>query len=279
MSNTRLPVAEKEIDPVAFTNHQDQAQSTGDLSPKAGNRARDQLTMSQKLDELKAEFLGFVSHEMGTPLTVIEGALYTLLADQNMLSETERRGLLEDALSESESLANTVGNLLELARARANHLELAMARVNLPQIIEPVVERMKRRNTGHSFLIDCPVTSRVMADRVRLERVLHNLVDNAIKYSPAGSAVKVLGAESGNMVVVGVRDEGPGIPAPDRARIFDVFQRAGAGSPVRGIGLGLPVSQKLIEAQGGKLWVESAPGDGSTFYFTLPAAVTSPSPP
>lgn len=110
----------------------------------------------------------------------------------------------------------------------------------------------------------------VPADRLRVERVLYNLIDNAIKYSPRGGDVVVFARQEDGHLVIGVKDSGMGISAEDQARLFAPFERLGTAGAISGIGLGLNVCRRLTEAHGGRIWVESQPGEGSTFLFTLP---------
>ena len=146
----------------------------------------------------------------------------------------------------------------------------------MPQtVVRDVLGRFERKPATHRLIVDMPATlPAAMIDRIRIERVLHNLVENAIKYSPKGGEVKVFGRQQDGQLVVGVSDQGIGIPVEEQSKLFQRFQRLGASkmSNVPGFGLGLRVCRILVEAHGGRIWVESAPGSGSTFYFTVPAA-------
>jgi len=231
----------------------------------------EELSLMKKADQLKDEFIGLVSHELRTPLTVILGALNTVLGEGGKLSQQEIRHLTEDAYWEAERLSNILANLLELARAQANRLQLLEEPVDMKEFIDTVVREVKWRATAHEIVIDCRGSLMVAADRVRVERILLNLLDNAVKYSLPGSTIRVFAKRTDNEVVIGVCDQGIGIPVKDQERIFKPFQRLETPDKVGGTGLGLVVCQRLVEAQGGRIWVESQPGQGSTFYFTLPA--------
>jgi len=227
----------------------------------------------KKLDQLKDEFIGLVSHEIRSPLTVIMGAVNTALTEEGRLSRDEMRQLLQDAAWETESLSHLLGNLLELSRARADRLFLSREPVNVKDIVKDAVEKIKRESSNHSFETDLPkVLPPVHADQLRLERILHNLLENAVKYSPDGGKIKVSARLENDHMVMGVSDEGIGISLHDQAKLFSPFERLAAQSlgGVKGIGLGLVVCRRLVEAHGGRIWVESEPGRGSTFYFTLP---------
>ena len=227
----------------------------------------------KKLDQLKDEFIGLVSHELRSPLTVIMGAVNTALTEGARLSRDEMRQLLQDAAWETEALSHLLGNLLELSRAQADRLFLSREPINVKNVVKDAVDKIKRQSSNHSFETDLPrVLPPVHADQLRLERILHNLLENAVKYSPDGGKIKVSARLEDNHVLIGVSDEGIGISLHDQAKLFSPFERLAAQrlEGVKGIGLGLLVCRRLVEAHGGRIWVESEPGRGSTFYFTLP---------
>ncbi len=226
----------------------------------------------RKVDELKDQFIGLVSHELRTPLTVIMGAVNTALSEAPRLSPGETHRLLEDAASEAELLSHILENLLELSRSRAQRLTLQLESIVLEDVIQKTVEKVRRYSSVHQLVMDSPRTlPPVRADRIRLERILHNILDNAVKYSPGGE-VRVSARQEGRSLVISVHDQGPGISPEAQAKLFQPFERVrGAETDgVKGIGLGLLVCRSLVEAHGGKIWLESEPGQGTTFYFTLP---------
>ena len=236
------------------------------------------ITERKKLDLLKDEFIGMVSHELRSPLTVIMGAVNTALAEEDQLSPEERRQLLQDAASEAESLSHLLGNLLELSRAQADRLTLYIEPVHIGDIVQAVVEKIRLNYPAHRIAVDIPgkFTS-VAADKLRVERILYNLVENAAKYSPMSSDIQVTARREKQYLVLSVKDHGPGISAADQARIFRPFQRLedSVHTRVKGVGLGLLVCRRLVEAHGGRIWVESEPGRGSNFYFSLPIKRTT----
>ncbi|MBI2853342.1 MAG: PAS domain-containing sensor histidine kinase [Chloroflexi bacterium] len=230
------------------------------------------ITERKKVEDLKDEFIGMMSHEMKTPLTVILGGLHTLVNQGSQLTESERSDLLQDAYLEAGSLADMVSNLLDLSLCRSGQLVLVREDVELPKLLRHMVRRAKTQHPKHRFKTKCASLPQVSGDRVRLERIVYNLLDNAARYSPAGSCVTISAEVSDSRVVLGVKDEGEGLSAGAQAKLFTKFERLGrssAGGP-RGTGLGLAVCKRLVEAQGGRIWVESEVGMGSTFYFTIP---------
>jgi PAS domain S-box-containing protein len=231
------------------------------------------ITGRKKLDELKDEFIGLVSHEMRTPLTVIIGALHTILTEETRLSADERGQLLQDAVWEAESLSHLLSNLLELSRAQSERLLLHRESISIEALVQDVADRINQQSLSHKFIIDVrSKLPRIYADPVRLEHILRNLLENAVKYSPKNSQITVSIKPEKENLVVAVKDQGVGISLHDQDKLFKPFERLGFSqdSTVKGIGLGLLVCKRLVEAHGGRMWVESEPGRGATFLFTLP---------
>jgi PAS domain S-box-containing protein len=230
-------------------------------------------TESKRLDELKDGLIGMVSHELGSPLTVIMGCLNTVLDELAILSEQEKRQLLQNAALEADTLSHLLGNLLELSRVRAERLILHAEPIEAKIVAKNTIERIMEQYQTHKFLLDFPVgLPSVDADPLRLERILYNLLDNARKYSPIGSEIRVFGKADKENLIIGVGDQGVGIPTSDHDKIFGAFERLEpmGFERAKGAGLGLLVCCNLVEAHGGRIWVESTPGKGSTFFFTLP---------
>lgn len=240
---------------------------------KATNTLRqreEELRVLKKLDQLKDEFVGMVSHELRTPITVILGALSTVITEDNKLSRRQIKELVGDAYYEAELLNDLLANLLELARAQANMLQIAEEPVNIKETIDFVIGKLKQQAKSREFSVDCPESIIVIADRVRVQRILHNLLDNAIKYSPPGSKIAVSVKTKSNEVIIGIKNEGRGISKEHQGRLFEPFQRIQQPDvKTVGTGLGLVVCRRLAEAHGGRIWVESESEQGATFYFTL----------
>jgi len=231
------------------------------------------ITERKKLDQLKDEFLGLVSHELRSPLTVIIGAISTALSEETRLSREEMHQLLQDAAWEADALSHLLGNLLELSRAQSDRLFLHAEPVNVENVVQDAVEKIGRQSSAHRFVIELPTgLPAIHADPLRLERILYNLLENAVKYSPQGGEIRVLAKPGGDRLVIGIADQGVGISLQDQAKLFGPFQRLEDSriEGVKGAGLGLLVCRRLVEAHGGRIWVESEPGQGSTFFFTLP---------
>jgi PAS domain S-box-containing protein len=233
------------------------------------------ITDRKKAEEIKDEFIGMVSHELKTPLTVVTGALNTAMTAG--VSPEAARELLLDAAWGAESMADIVDNLLELSRWQSNRLVLKQTPVDIGRIVMKMVDQSSQKSTAHRVVADVSASLPfVKADNTRIERILDNLIDNAIKYSPNGSDVVVSASEKDGHVQVSVSDQGIGISEADRDRLFQPFSRLDMDAPssaIKGVGLGLVVCRRLVEAHGGRIWVESEPGKGSTFRFALPLNV------
>ena len=233
------------------------------------------ITLLEELSEMKTEFVSVVSHELRTPLTSIMGFAQTLSGSQTMINDEERQEFLGIIEQESNRLLVMINDLLDVSRMEAGRpLRMNYQLVDLRQLAEHVVRFQSVTTTSHRFVFEFPDSGlSASADRDRVEQIITNLVSNAIKYSPKGGDVVIGGYEEGEQRVVYVRDQGVGI-APERiGDLFERYQRIDrdAIKGIRGTGLGLFLARALTEAHGGRVWVESEVGKGSTFYFSLPA--------
>jgi PAS domain S-box-containing protein len=227
------------------------------------------VTERKKIEQIKDDFIGMVSHELKTPITIVMGSIYTAMSEG--ISKDEEKQLLEDAASSVGSLADIVDNLLELSRMQADRLVIRKEFIDVGQIAHDVAEKLRVRSAAHKLIVDMPATlPEVSADQVRVERVLYNLMENAIKYSPDGGNVTVSARRRDDSLIICVKDQGIGISEEDQARLFQPFERLEAIKGIAGVGLGLIVCRRLVEAHGGQMWVESEPDHGSTFFFSLP---------
>ncbi len=231
------------------------------------------ITERKKVEQMKDEFIGLVSHELRTPMTVITGSLKTAISEG--ISAKDKQILLENAIEGAGALSAILENLLELSRYQTGRLQIYREAVDLSLITKNVIEKLKPRAEGYSFHIEFPNNlPSVEADSMRVERIIYNLLENAVKYSPEGSEIKVLAQKKNDKIIIGIADKGIGISVEDKARIFEPFERLGKAAK-QGLGLGLVVCKRLVEAQGGEIWVESEPSKGSTFYFSLPVYIKS----
>jgi signal transduction histidine kinase len=219
-----------------------------------------------------------VSHELRTPLTSIYGFAETLLRQDVPFEEEERRVFLSYIASESERLTRIVDQLLNVARLDTGDLQVNLAPTDIRAVVADVVQSAEQAATvnGHSFVVDLPEERLdAAADREKLRQILANLIDNAVKFSPDGGTVTIVARANGEVAEVTVVDEGIGIPEEEQRRIFTKFYRGEAMTrdpATTGTGLGLFIAHGLVSAMGGRMWVDSREGAGSSFGFELPLA-------
>jgi signal transduction histidine kinase len=229
----------------------------------------------QELDRMKDEFISTVTHELRTPLTSIR-AFSEILHDNPDLDMIQRTNFLEIILKESERLTRLINQVLDLAKLESGAAEWATDEVLLTDLIRDVLASTSglMRDKGIALQVALPAQSPlVLVDRDRITQVMLNLLSNAIKFCKAdGGQIEVTLAQQNGNLQVSVADNGAGISLQEQAVIFDKFRQVNdstAGKP-QGTGLGLPISMQIITHYGGELWVESEPGAGATFRFTLP---------
>ncbi len=235
-------------------------------------RANEKL---MELDRLKDEFVSLVSHDLRAPLTNIQGALELLQDRQGSVKDGPADELVRVMDQQIRRLTRMVQGVLQVTRIEAGQLPMEPRALALESHLESAVQELEVRARDHRFRLPSKKPlPRVWADPDRLDEVVGNLLDNAVKFSPDGKEIRIEVFSRGQDAVVSVTDEGVGIPHDELERIFERFHRAdddGARSG-QGQGLGLYIARKLIEAQGGRIWAESKPGEGSRFSFTLPLA-------
>lgn len=228
----------------------------------------------EELSKMKSDLLAMVSHELRTPLATIKGYSTLILDYYARLDADETKDYLKSIDLSTDRLTKLVDNLLDTSRMEAGLLKLEKAPTNIMQLIKGVVTEASIRAEHYQFVVKSVKRPlKVDIDARRIRQVLDNLIENAVKYSPPGTEILVAAGKSGDDVLVSVTDQGPGIPTGELKNIFErmyrIEQRLYSGAD--GIGLGLYICQKLVQAHGGRIWAENAPGKGSTLRFTLPA--------
>jgi PAS domain S-box-containing protein len=234
------------------------------------------VTNERRLEAIRTEFVATVSHELRTPLASLHGAAMTLRQRHERLDADTQDELLDMIGEQSIRLADLVEEILLAGQLDAGALPIASEPFDPEQLVRTTVEEARLRiSDGTTLEISAPaVLPHVVGDGVRTHQVIANLVDNAIKYSPAGARVRVDAEQEGESIRFSVRDDGYGIPGDEQKRIFDKFyrldpdQRRGVG----GSGLGLYICRELVRSMNGRIWVESEPGQGATFIVELPIA-------
>jgi PAS domain S-box-containing protein len=231
------------------------------------------ITRSLEAEELRSTFVSVVSHELQTPIAIIKAYASTLRRDDTSWDMDTLRGGLEAVEDEADRLDHLVGNLLYASRIQAGGLQMDPTAMDMAEAVRGAVRRFVARSPDVDVRVRFPCgVPTVLADRERIQEVVLNLLDNAVKYSPRGQRIRVTGKVEGDAVTVSVSDKGQGIPLREQERIFERFQRL-EGADVRrtqGAGLGLYICRAIVEAHGGRLWVQSELGQGSRFSFSLP---------
>ncbi|CAA9583111.1 MAG: Osmosensitive K+ channel histidine kinase KdpD, partial [uncultured Thermomicrobiales bacterium] len=213
------------------------------------------------------------SHDLRTPLASIRAAAGSLLQDEIEWDPETRREFAAAIDEEAARLNRLVGNLLDLSRVEGGALHPRKELYPLDALIRAAVERLAGHLAGRRLDIDLPPDlPPVPLDPVQIDQVLTNLLENAIKYTPDGAPIAVMAAVDGggDAVIVSVADRGPGIPPAERAQVFDKFYRLRGNAHAAGTGLGLAIARRLVEAHGGRIWVDDHPGGGARFNLSLP---------
>ena len=281
------------IGPIQKIDSRLAATAAGDFSGRVDVTNRDELgalaaNVNQMNDELqrlykeletasqhKSDFLANMSHELRTPLNAIIG--FSQVLREGLFGETneKQKEYLEDILSSGNHLLSLINDILDLSKVEAGQVELQIAPFSLHDALERGVVMVRERALEHGVQVAFASSDGadvVTGDERRISQVILNLLSNAVKFSPAGGAVDVHASQLNGEVHVSVTDMGPGIAPEDHERVFEEFQQTEAGIKQReGTGLGLALSKRLVELHGGRIWVESEPGKGSTFVFTLPS--------
>jgi len=228
-----------------------------------------------KTDRMKDEFISLVSHELRTPLTVVTGSLRTAMTEG--ISPDEAHELIENAAQGADSLEAILENMLELSRHQAGRLELRNEPISISDVAESVIKKLKGQGAAQRFSMSFPSDLPVVgADPLRVERILYNLLENATKYSPEESEIRVFARKEDEFIITSVADQGAGISPEDHDKLFELFERLEISSyHTRGVGIGLVVCKRLVEAQDGWIKVDSELGRGSTFSFALPVCRTA----
>jgi PAS domain S-box-containing protein len=246
---------------------------TSDRLAEALEAQRDANSNLEKLDRTKSEFLSIVSHEFRTALTGIQG--FSELIRDGGLEADEVRAYGGYIFNDADRINRLIGDMLDLDRMESGRMTMRTADVDINDVLTEAVSRAVPSAVTVDFKSDLdPRLPIVAGDRDRLIQVVSNLVNNAVKYSPEGGTVTISSRVEGRFALVSVTDTGIGIPADEIGHVFERFRRvrSGAAQSIPGTGLGLTIVKQIVEMHGGKIWVESAVGHGSSFHFTIPLA-------
>ena len=266
-------------EPDAFQEHEiELAGLLGRLAASAVQNIRAYESERRTVDELRrlsalrADFVSLVSHELRSPMAAVIGAARTLQARWRELQPEQRESFLALIGDETTRLAALIGDVLDTSRIDAGTFSYRFSDVDIAALVRDTVAMAAVGQDEVPIVVEAtPDAVVVRGDPERLRQIFGNLIDNAVKYSPAGELVEVRVTQSNGAVLVSVRDRGPGIKAADQQLIFEKFGRVGGGDAKPGSGLGLFIARSIAETHGGTVAVSSAPGRGSTFTVKLPA--------
>jgi putative nucleotidyltransferase with HDIG domain len=228
----------------------------------------------KRLNQAKSEFVSIASHELRTPLTAIKGYITLLMHDEISNNREKRLDFLHRMDAQTNHLIKLINNLLSISRIESGWFGIYRDVIDIPTMVESVITNLKPSTTIHQFKTYFPPNfPLIIGDQDRLEEVFTNLIDNGIRYSPEGGEIIIEGEVEEEEVKISIQDQGLGIPKEHLPHIFERFHRMQPHRP-GSTGLGLSISKGIVEAHGGKIWVESTIGVGSKFTFTLPIKVT-----
>ena len=233
------------------------------------------MTKLKEIERMKSEFVATASHELKTPLTSIGMSIGLLRERIAGRLEPRERELLEVADEEVERLRSLIRDLLDLSKIEAGKIEMEFGNVPVSLLFEKAAQILSRQAEERGIALSCSVEDNlpaVRADANKVTWVLTNLISNALRYTQPGGHVRLSGQHVGSKVHISVADDGAGIPFEYQTKIFDKFVQVRDGAAEGGTGLGLAICKEVVRAHGGSIWVESTPGRGSTFTFTLPVA-------
>ena len=230
------------------------------------------ITHFRQAEEIKSTFISIISHELKTPVALIKGYVGTLRRE-----DVDWEGdVIQDSLAvieeEADRLTELIENLLDASRLQAGALRINLSDVNLGTLALHIADRFRTQTSKHNIVVDFPPDFPViLADENRLNQVLSNLLSNSIKYSSEGGEIRISGQHKPEHVIVCVSDQGPGIAPEDLPHVFDRFYRSDAAyRNTKGAGLGLFLARAVVEAHGGRIWVDPKPGEGARLCFSLP---------
>lgn len=232
---------------------------------------REEMSRLREADRLKDDFLTTVSHELRTPLTSVRGFSALLRSPRGTMDESTRETLIDRIAVNAQEMEDMVEQLLDFSRLQAGRARVEMQTVDVDAELRALLSRLEHHLEAHEVVVESAGV-KVRADRRGFDHVIRNLLTNAARYSAPGTRIEIRAQARGDEVDIHVTDHGVGIPAEDHARIFRSFFQANPGATGRrGVGVGLNIARRYAQLQAGHLTLESLPGEGSTFTFTLPA--------
>ncbi|MFA5915195.1 MAG: sensor histidine kinase KdpD [Burkholderiales bacterium] len=236
-----------------------------------------QAEIQAENERMRNSLLSAISHDLRTPLAVIAGSASTLVEGAEVLSGPKRKEMAQAIYDQARQMTQQVNNILDMTRFEIGVPQLNLQWHPLEELVGAVLNRMQPGLQGRKVAVELPEDlPLVRIDGVLIERVLSNLIENAVKYTPPGSPIEIEAWAAGGEITVSVVDRGPGINPGDEERVFEKFHRAQPEGAVGGAGLGLTICRAIVEAHGGRIWAENRFVGGAMFCFTLPLGGTPP---
>jgi signal transduction histidine kinase len=232
------------------------------------------VTTQKELERMKSNFLSVVSHELKTPLHSVKGFVDIILMGKTGPVTEIQRDFLETVKQQTDHLQRMIDDLLEFSRLESGRVSLRLQLTDIPVVVEAVIDKLTPLAASAEVVLVNHVSEDLptfLADPWRLEQVVTNLVDNAIKFTPVGGTVTITASSTGEFIQVNVQDTGIGVPMSESERIFDRFYQVdgGVNRLYKGTGLGLTICRHIVEHHGGRIWVQSAQEKGAIFAFTV----------
>jgi K+-sensing histidine kinase KdpD len=256
-------------------------QTIADLIALAIDRDRlsaqaEAIRATRRTEQMRSEVLAALSHELRMPLTAIQGYASALLLNEIEWSDEKRQDFLARIETESQNMESLLRDILDSSMVNIDQLAIERQPLRIPVVTSDVASEVQRHTNLHNVIVDFPVDFPILeADPRWIKQLLRNLLDNAVKYSPEGGLIVVRGEARLNNVLISIADQGIGISPEDQSLLFERYFRIRSSSNLHipGTGIGLPISRAIVEAHGGRIWIESKQGEGTTIYFTLPKAI------
>ena len=236
-------------------------------------RVRD-ITGLQRLERARRDFVANISHDLRTPISAIQVMAETLQSSSVVENPRKRGQLVDGILEQTSALQQLAQEILDLSLIESGRMPLRLVELSVAELIGPALRPMMSQIERKELRVqvNAPEDLKALADPDHVRRVLQNLLHNAIKFTPKKGLITIGATAQKEDVVISVSDTGPGIAAEDLPRIFERFYKVDRMRSERGTGLGLAIARHIVEGHGGRIWAESEPGRGATFYFTLPRA-------
>jgi len=239
------------------------------------NEIQDKSRQLEVANKHKSEFLANMSHELRTPLNAIIGFSEVLIEKMFGEMNAKQEDYLKDIHSSGKHLLSLINDILDLSKIEAGRMELELSEFQVSSAVQNAMTLVRERAHTHGITLKAhvdPKLSEIRADERKFKQILLNLLSNAVKFTPDGGRVEVDARKNGNSIEVSVKDSGVGIAKEDQEAVFEEFRQVGRDytNKQEGTGLGLTLTRRFVELHGGKIWLKSAPGKGSTFTFTLP---------